>query len=356
MTPSQFQNRRLAVYLSGLRLETPRSLPAPAASPSAVETPDQNTIVCGASETAGHIFRRYADRYRRTELRGVLYKNYIREAQELFRSVDPAAVFAVYPGDSRSRFKYPTIVKSRLTADRDSPCVLLPLGRKRHWKDLAEVNSNDRPYRTKDNRVVWRGATTGSFTTWNGAVPYSARFHVASLGRKPDFDIGYSKIVQITPETSDLPASALHERLLPPLTMADQLQSKFLLSLEGNDVATGLKWMLLSNSVVLMPHPTCETWACEGELVPFEHYVPVRDDLSDLDRVHDWCLAHEAQCEDIAQNATTFMSRFLDPDTEKALCRAVIAEYLSQTQLELRFGLGERILQPLTRFRWRRAG
>ncbi len=35
-------------------------------------------------------------------------------------------------------------------------------------------------------------------------------------------------------------------------SMADQLKFKYFLSLEGNDVATGLKWMLLSNSVVFI--------------------------------------------------------------------------------------------------------
>lgn len=34
----------------------------------------------------------------------------------------------------------------------------------------------------------------------------------------------------------------------------------------GNDVASGLKWMLASNSVVFMPLPRVETWAMESLL------------------------------------------------------------------------------------------
>jgi len=34
----------------------------------------------------------------------------------------------------------------------------------------------------------------------------------------------------------------------------------------GNDVASGLKWMLASNSVVLMPLPRRESWAMESLL------------------------------------------------------------------------------------------
>lgn len=41
------------------------------------------------------------------------------------------------------------------------------------------------------------------------------------------------------------------------------LKYKYLLSIEGNDIASGLKWMLLSNSVVFMARPEHESWAME---------------------------------------------------------------------------------------------
>ena len=44
-------------------------------------------------------------------------------------------------------------------------------------------------------------------------------------------------------------------------TMEDQLKYKYILMLEGNDVATGLKWQLISNSVVFMARPTCVSFA-----------------------------------------------------------------------------------------------
>ena len=47
----------------------------------------------------------------------------------------------------------------------------------------------------------------------------------------------------------------------PKATMADLGRCKYQLSNEGNDVATGLKWQLYTDSVVVMPPPTMETWA-----------------------------------------------------------------------------------------------
>ena len=49
------------------------------------------------------------------------------------------------------------------------------------------------------------------------------------------------------------------------------MQHKYLLALESNDVATQLKWLLLSGSVVVMPTPTTESWLMEGRLQPFVH-------------------------------------------------------------------------------------
>ena len=45
--------------------------------------------------------------------------------------------------------------------------------------------------------------------------------------------------------------------------------------LEGNDVATQLKFALRSNSVVVMPPPKWENFLLHGLLKPWVHFVPV---------------------------------------------------------------------------------
>ena len=46
------------------------------------------------------------------------------------------------------------------------------------------------------------------------------------------------------------------------ITIKEQLKSKFLISVEGGDVATNLKWILYSNSTPLMAKPTMAS--CTG--------------------------------------------------------------------------------------------
>ena len=60
-----------------------------------------------------------------------------------------------------------------------------------------------------------------------------------------------------------------------PLSMEEMLHYKAIVILQGNDVASGLKWALFSNSIVVMPIPTVTSWAMEEWLIPWVHYVPI---------------------------------------------------------------------------------
>ena len=75
------------------------------------------------------------------------------------------------------------------------------------------------------------------------------------------------------------------------------------------DVATGLKWMLYSNSVVLMSPPTVASWAMEDLLLPFVHYIPLADDYSNLLEMLQWAEQHQDACQVISKRATDFIDK-----------------------------------------------
>ncbi|MCS0500968.1 glycosyl transferase family 90 [Ancylobacter mangrovi] len=336
MALTDFDRRRIELYLAGLH----------GPDPDADHEDDlRDTILCGACETRESIDRRYPDYF--SNGLGIVYSTYIKQAQDFFAFVAPRSCFALCAADNRARFSHPTIVKSRLVADRDAKGVLLPLDRNRHWDDLLRVSQCDRPFEQKDDRLVWRGATTGVFNRSDESLDYSARYYVAfQKHRNANIDLKYSKLVQLDGCIDNVPIDLIwahHDAR--GLTIAEQLGSKFLLCLEGNDVATGLKWMMASNSTVIMPAPTCETWFCEGELVPWEHYVPVEHDLSNVEEVHDWCLSNKGRCREIAENGKAFVSRFLDTWTEMSIIRTVVREYLDHSDVHIDFPSGERLAQ-----------
>ena len=95
----------------------------------------------------------------------------------------------------------------------------------------------------------------------------------------------------------------------PKTDITEMSKYKYLLSVEGNDVASGLKWMLYSNSVVLMSPPTKATWAMEDLLLPFVHYLPLKHDYSNLLEMLEWAEQHQEACQEISKRATDYIER-----------------------------------------------
>jgi len=91
------------------------------------------------------------------------------------------------------------------------------------------------------------------------------------------------------------------------LTMKQMLKYKAIIMLEGNDVASGLKWALFSQSVVMMPPPTQISWAMELELEPWVHYVPIEGDLSNVNEQMQWILDNDLAAQRIAERGTLYI-------------------------------------------------
>jgi len=105
---------------------------------------------------------------------------------------------------------------------------------------------------------------------------------------------------------------------------------KMIISVEGNDVASGLKWNLLSNSVVLMAPPTKMTFVMEHLLEPWVHYVPLQPDMSNVEDQAQWVLDHDMEAKKIAERATTYMKDLLEyPEEETAVMEQVALRYIS---------------------------
>ena len=90
-----------------------------------------------------------------------------------------------------------------------------------------------------------------------------------------------------------------------------------MISVEGNDVATNLKWALLSRSVVLMPHPQIETFFGEGLLQPYQHYIPLNVNTSNLVDQIQMCEKRTDKCQSIAESGRNFAMAHILPTASK---------------------------------------
>jgi hypothetical protein len=94
--------------------------------------------------------------------------------------------------------------------------------------------------------------------------------------------------------------------------IAELLQHKYLLALEGSDVSTELKWTLMSNSVVFRPAPKRESWLLERNLVPWVHFIPVHPSGSDLIEQLNWAISHPQLCRSISEASTRYAMTLLN--------------------------------------------
>ncbi len=265
------------------------------------------------------------------------FRKYIEPIQALYKTTQHKTPFLVLAHDNTKGFSVPTLTKSANIAEWLSNRCILPLTRNRHWDVIKKVDGSDRNFHEKDDKLVWRGATTGTFRSKNGLDEYSSRYFVAKRKElSSKYDIGFTFISLTEKDKSDIESADLQGLLKNRLDIRQQLQSKYLLSLEGNDVASGLKWMLYSRSVVIMPKPRCESWHLERFLSPFRHYVPVKQDLSDIDEVYQWCLNNTSKCEEIAMNGRAFIVSLLNEAREDRLARRVVDEYASKVSFDFR--------------------
>lgn len=216
-------------------------------------------------------------------------------------------------GDTTIVPPVPSIVKSRpIAADAgaasaNANSVLLSLNKVRHFTFV-----NDR-IRLEDKipQAIFRGVVH--------AKPKRIALFEKFFGQ-PGFDLGDISSHVVRPEW-----------IVPEISIADHLRYRFILCIEGNDVASNLKWVMSSNSIAVMPRPEFETWFLEGQLVPGVHYIEVAPDYSDLVEKLAWYSAHLDECSKIVAAAHRHVARFADPKRECLVSLRVLDRYFKAT-------------------------
>jgi len=239
------------------------------------------------------------------------------------------------PGDNRRSLPLPAFCKSA-PADAPGNGVLYPLNMPRHFAGVRRALDERTPFAQKADRLVWRGAMTGKFKSNRGDLDFGARYHIAGFNaavNRSDIDLGYTSLIDEKTYEPGADFALVRAAQKAPLTVDEQLEAKYILCLEGNDVASGLKWALASNSVVLMPRPRFQSYACESLLLPFIHYVPVRPDLSNLLSQLDWCRANPERCEKIASWSRRFIAPFANEKATLEITAELMRNYARRVAL-----------------------
>ncbi|OOE88440.1 glycosyl transferase family 90 [Salinivibrio sharmensis] len=202
----------------------------------------------------------------------------------------------------------PAFVKSRPIHGDNQNAVLLKLNAVRHFQFINDPV----PFGEKRDSAVWRGRCFND----------KRRQLLQRFYTHPTIDVG------------DTRAASDNDQAYrkAPLTPQAQLQHKFVLSVEGKDVATNLKWIMSSNSLCLSPPMEYETWFMEGQLIPGVHYAEVNADFSNLEAVIDYYLTHPHEAQAIINNAHQWVNQFRDRQKEAVISYLVAEKYFRLSQ------------------------
>lgn len=212
------------------------------------------------------------------------------------------------PGDITIIPDYPSVVKSRPLVGDNTNSIVMKLDKVRHF-----IFVNDKiPFTKKKNQVIFRGKVHGKAIRHQLMEIY---FH------HPMCDLG-----DVSKHTDD-PQEWQTEKM----TIGEHLDYKFILALEGNDVASNLKWIMSSNSVAVMPCPTCETWFMEGTLIPNYHYIEIKEDLSDLEERLNYYIEHEDEAQQIIEHAHEYVVQFKNKQREDLISLLVLQKFFEKT-------------------------
>lgn len=199
----------------------------------------------------------------------------------------------------------PSIVKSRPIQGENQNSVILKLNKIRHYIFVDDKKA----FESKRNILIGRAVVK---------LPPRIRFYEMYFNH-PLCDLG-----QINKNKNQ-------HWIKNRLTIDEFLDYKFILCIEGYDVASNLKWVMSSNSLAVMPKPKFETWFMEGTLRPDYHYVLLKDDYSDLEEKLNYYINNPKAALEIIKNANNYANQFKDKKSEDLISLLVLEKYFFKT-------------------------
>lgn len=236
---------------------------------------------------------------------GNFQSRYAVDAQRSLRYFPGNALLAFKDGDVWENPVVPTLIKARrLNGKNEENAVILNLDSIRHW-----LNPHDNiPFDKKIPKLFFRGdifnkpARVKFFEQW------------ADNGM---FDLG---------DTNRNHPSRWQSEFV---SIPEHFKYKFILALEGYDMASSLQWIMASGCVPVMPKPTVEGWLMHSQLVAGRHYIEIAPDFSDVGDVMRYYIGHPDEARMISEESRKWALQFNDRKREKIISLLVVDKYLS---------------------------
>ena len=188
----------------------------------------------------------------------------------------------------------------------DPTCFLVPdsifLQNQGYRNFVLWFRDHQVPWSERQDRVVWRGSSSGSAPQWTMLPRVKLCRKAKELAHLELFDC----LISIEAQVSALDATTMRQEGLfseAILPQTELLKYKYHIDIDGNTNSwPGLFLKLLSGSPVLKiaSEHNYSQWYYD-RLVPFANFIPVRSDLVDLEEKALWLRRNQAEAEAIGQ-------------------------------------------------------
>ncbi len=215
----------------------------------------------------------------------------------------------------------PLLVFARLAKTKHT--ILIP-----DWRSVADWWAKDvksvqdhlqaKPWSTKKEKAFWRGGLTRG-----------ERLQAARQG------LQHSQLLDIKLVGAELGDDLKREGVVGDFATLDQFMDyKYLPTFDGVICAyPAFQWRLLSNSVTLKQESDEVQWFYRA-VKPYVHYIPLKQDLSDLYDQIVWAQNHDAECQKISSQAQAFAQNNLMMEDHYLYLYHVLRRYASLQTLK----------------------
>lgn len=194
--------------------------------------------------------------------------------------------------------------------------------RKKYYPDDCKnmyVNSDtdlELDWKNKKSVAIFRGSATGCGVTEKDNMRIKATMlskeypdildaGLTAFNRKPKKMVGKSLAI-IEPNELKIKKSTF-------MTTAEKSTYKYILTIDGHVSAFRLSYEFSLKSIILLQDSEFFMWY-SNLLKPYEHYIPIKSDLSDLIDQIKWCIDNDDKCKKITENAYELYKNHLQID------------------------------------------
>ncbi|KAK6097444.1 hypothetical protein MT418_003062 [Batrachochytrium dendrobatidis] len=216
-----------------------------------------------------------------------------------------------------------------LSQSRISNCfkdILIPSIYYYHLYAGGSSQADSYPWQNRLPKAYWRGSTTGGWNQNGNWKTFHRMRMIDAIQKKPElYDVALTDAIQCEPDDCNEMTKQFHMVSHEPFETV--YKYKYALDVDGNTFSGRFFRLLESQTLVFKATIFDEFF--QRWIVPWEHYIPIEMDFSDLDQKIEWAKNNDDRARRIAENGRRFAERILNKPQMECYTELLLLEFSS---------------------------